>query len=47
MVLSTIYFGWHYVVDDIAGFFLAVIIIALVNYLTKNMIYSQNDMTYP
>ena len=23
MVLSTIYFGWHYVVDDIAGFLLA------------------------
>jgi len=47
MVLSTIYFGWHYIVDDIAGFFLAAIVLVLVNHLTNNMVYSQNDMPYP
>jgi hypothetical protein len=42
MVLSTIYFGWHYVVDDIAGFFLAGIVIVFVNHLTNNMVFSQD-----
>jgi len=47
MVISTIYFGWHYVVDDISGFFLAGIVLVLVNHMTNNMVYSQNDMPYP
>ncbi len=31
MVASTIYFGWHYVMDDIAGFVLAFIVLVFVN----------------
>ncbi|MEA1947425.1 MAG: phosphatase PAP2 family protein [Thermodesulfobacteriota bacterium] len=37
MVLSTIYFGWHYVVDDIAGFVLAGFVLASVNRLLNDI----------
>ena len=33
MVLATIYFGWHYVVDDIAGFVLACFVLFFVDCL--------------
>lgn len=36
MVLATIYFGWHYVVDDIAGFLLACFVLFFVNRLANN-----------
>jgi hypothetical protein len=35
MVLSTIYFGWHYVVDDIAGFALAAFVLFFTNRLLR------------
>jgi len=31
MVLATIYFGWHYVVDNIAGFVLAALVLCITN----------------
>jgi membrane-associated phospholipid phosphatase len=31
MLLATIYFGWHYVVDDLAGFVLAFFVLFLMN----------------
>jgi membrane-associated phospholipid phosphatase len=37
MVLSTIYFGWHYVVDDIAGFVLAGFVLVSMNRLLNNI----------
>ena len=33
MVIATIYFGWHYVVDDIAGFLLACFVLFFVDRL--------------
>jgi len=38
MVLATIYFGWHYVVDDIAGFVLAIWVFFLVDRLPDDKI---------
>jgi membrane-associated phospholipid phosphatase len=35
MVLATVYFGWHYVVDNIAGFVLAFLVLFFMNRLTK------------
>jgi hypothetical protein len=33
-VLATVYFGWHYVVDDLAGALFAVVALALARFLT-------------
>jgi membrane-associated phospholipid phosphatase len=36
MVVSTVYFGWHYVVDNIAGFILACVVLHLVKRMTHD-----------
>jgi len=42
MVVSTIYFGWHYVVDDIAGFVLAGFVLVVVRRLNSENVLIEN-----